>query len=148
LPDKYEFPLFDGRQAVESQRKSGYKNTARAAREIIDSALESGAKSVWVILKRLSEGERAKRERRDAVSAVAFIDDGPVMGYIEDDGGIRKHIATALFPGAPPRTSTIRPVLAPSVSDCRISASTRPGELGYIRALAQTSSRPVDRAVV
>ena len=32
LPEKYEFPLFDGRRAVESQRKSGYKNTARAAR--------------------------------------------------------------------------------------------------------------------
>src|SRR5438132_13053469 len=29
LPEDYEFPLFDGRQAVESQRKSGYKNTPR-----------------------------------------------------------------------------------------------------------------------
>ena len=38
LPDDFEFPLFDGRQTVESQRKSAYKNTPRAAREIIDNA--------------------------------------------------------------------------------------------------------------
>ena len=79
LPEDYEFPLFDGRQAIESQRKSGYKNTARAAREIIDNGFESGAKNVWVVFRRAAEGERAKNERRDAVSAVAFIDDGPGM---------------------------------------------------------------------
>jgi hypothetical protein len=79
LPKDYEFPLFDGRQAIESQRKSAYKNTARAAREIIDNAYEAGAKSVWVVFKRPAEQERAKRERRDAVAAVAFIDDGPGM---------------------------------------------------------------------
>ena len=66
LPDKYEFPLCDGRQAVESQRKSGYKNTARAAREIIDNAFEAGAKNIWVVMKRPSEDECGKRERRDA----------------------------------------------------------------------------------
>ena len=66
LPDEYEFPLFDGRQAIESQRKSAYKNTARAAREIIDNAYEAGAKNVWVALRRPSEQERGKHERRDA----------------------------------------------------------------------------------
>ena len=65
--------LPDGRHAIESQRKSGYKNTARAAREIIDNAYEAGAKNVWIVFKRPSEEERGKRERRDAVSAVAFI---------------------------------------------------------------------------
>lgn len=79
LPEGYEFPLFDGRQAIESQRKSGYKNTARAAREIIDNGFEAGAKNVWVVFKRTSEEDRGKHERRDAVSAVAFIDDGPGM---------------------------------------------------------------------
>ena len=79
LPEDYEFPLFDGRQAIESQRKSGYKNTARAAREIVDNAFEAGAKNVWIVLKRPTEEERSKHERRDAVSAVAFIDDGPGM---------------------------------------------------------------------
>ena len=42
LPEDYEFPLFDGRQAIESQRKSGYKNTALATREIIDNAFDAG----------------------------------------------------------------------------------------------------------
>jgi hypothetical protein len=79
LPEDYEFPLFDGRQAIESQRKSAYKNTARAAREIVDNAVEAGAKNVWVAFKRPAEQERAKHERREAVSAVAFIDDGPGM---------------------------------------------------------------------
>ncbi len=37
LPEDYEFPLFDGRQAIESQRKSGYKNTA--SRKIVDKRL-------------------------------------------------------------------------------------------------------------
>src|SRR6516225_612458 len=74
LPEDYEFPLFDGRQAIESQRKSGYKNTPRAAREIIDNAFEAGAKHVWVAFRRISESERGKHERRDAISAIAFID--------------------------------------------------------------------------
>src|SRR5713101_6069010 len=79
LPKDYQFPLFDGRQAIESQRKSGYKNTARAAREIIDNGFEAGAKNVWVVFKRPAESERAKGEPRDACSAIAFIDDGPGM---------------------------------------------------------------------
>src|SRR3954468_580380 len=79
LPEGYEFPLFDGRQAIESQRKSAYKNTARAAREIVDNAFEAGAKNVWIVFRRPSEDERGKNERRDAVSGVAFIDDGPGM---------------------------------------------------------------------
>jgi hypothetical protein len=93
LPEDYQFPLFDGRQAIESQRKSGYKNTARAARELIDNAFEAGAKAVWVVMKRPSEKERGKRERRDAVSAIAFIDNGPGMGFIENGAGARKHMA-------------------------------------------------------
>jgi hypothetical protein len=75
LSEDYEFPLFDGRQAIESQRKSGYKNTARAAREIVDNAYEAGARNVWAVFKRPTEEERGKHERRDAISAVAFIDD-------------------------------------------------------------------------
>ncbi len=79
LPDKYDFPLFSGRQAVESQRKSGYKTTARAAREVIDNAIEAGADNVWVALDRVPDTERQKGEWKDAVRAVAFIDDGPGM---------------------------------------------------------------------
>jgi hypothetical protein len=49
LPPDYEFPLFSGRQAVESQRRSGYKDTARAAREIVDNAFDAGAENVWIV---------------------------------------------------------------------------------------------------
>jgi hypothetical protein len=45
LPPDYEFPLFSGKQAVESQRRSGYRDTARAAREIVDNACEAGAEN-------------------------------------------------------------------------------------------------------
>jgi hypothetical protein len=79
LPKDHTFPLFSGRQAIESQRRSGYKNTACAAREIVDNAIEAGAKNVWVTFDRPNESGRGKNERRNKVSAVAFIDDGPGM---------------------------------------------------------------------
>jgi hypothetical protein len=79
LPENFEFPLFSGRQAVESQRKSGYKTTAHAAREIVDNAIESGAANVWIALERVSATKREKYERKDAVTAIAIIDDGPGM---------------------------------------------------------------------
>ena len=47
-------PLFDGHQAIESQGNSGYKSTARSAREIT--------------FRRPAETEKAKDERRDADS--------------------------------------------------------------------------------
>src|SRR5687767_7837543 len=79
LPENFEFPLFSGRQAVESQRKSGYKTTAHAAREIVDNAIEAGASNVWIAIERVSPSKREKYERTDAVTAIAFIDDGPGM---------------------------------------------------------------------
>jgi len=79
LPENFEFPLFSGRQAVESQRKSGYKTTAHAAREIVDNAIEAGASNVWIALERVSATKREKFERKDAITAIAFIDDGPGM---------------------------------------------------------------------
>src|SRR4051794_40357956 len=77
LPENYEFPLFDGRQAVESQRKTPYKNPARAPREIVDNAYESGAKNVWIAFRRPADSERSKGQWKETVSAIAFIDDGP-----------------------------------------------------------------------
>jgi predicted nucleic acid-binding protein len=79
LPENFEFPLFSGRQAVESQRKSGYKTTAHAAREIVDNAIEAGASNIWIALERVDPDERGKYERKDAIKALAFIDDGPGM---------------------------------------------------------------------
>ncbi len=46
LPDDFQFPLFNGRHALESQRRSGYKDSARAAREIVDNGYEAGAPEV------------------------------------------------------------------------------------------------------
>jgi hypothetical protein len=79
LPENFEFPLFSGREAVESQRKSGYRTTAHAAREIVDNAIESGAANVWIALERVTPAKREKYERKDAVTAMAFIVDGPGM---------------------------------------------------------------------
>ncbi|HEV2715429.1 MAG TPA: ATP-binding protein [Terriglobales bacterium] len=79
LPENFEFPLFSGRQAVESQRKSGYQTTAHAAREIVDNAIEAGAANVWIALERVSSDRRGKYERKDAITAIAFIDDASGM---------------------------------------------------------------------
>ena len=77
--DTYEYPLFSGKQAVLSQRRSGYRTSAKAAREIIDNAVEAGAKNVWVVFDRPEVGARAKFERMNKVTAIAFVDDGPGM---------------------------------------------------------------------
>ncbi|MEV4630464.1 ATP-binding protein [Micromonospora sp. NPDC049523] len=74
LPEHYAFPLFNARQAVESQRRSGYKDTAAAAREIVDNAIEAGASNIDVIF----DAGRGGSGRR-YVSAVAFIDNGSGM---------------------------------------------------------------------
>lgn len=79
LPDNYQFPLFNTKQALQSQRQNGYKNTAAAAREIVDNALEAGAKHVDVVLCRPDQRHLKKHDRKNAVSAVAFVDDGPGM---------------------------------------------------------------------
>lgn len=79
LPTDFEYPLFSGRQAVESQRKSGYKTTAHAARELVDNSIEAGAQNVWLAFDRVDPKKRKKHQRKDTVSAVAVIDDGPGM---------------------------------------------------------------------
>ncbi len=79
LPAGYKFPLFNGRQAVLSQRASNYRTTARAAREIVDNGIEAGAKNVRIIFDQPSENNRGKHERKNTVRAIAFIDDGPGM---------------------------------------------------------------------
>jgi hypothetical protein len=52
LPENYAFPLFNAAQALESQRRSGYRNTAAAAREIVDNAMEAGATRIDVCFER------------------------------------------------------------------------------------------------
>src|ERR1019366_5616421 len=74
LPDDFTFPLFNTRQALESQRRNGYRNTASAAREIVDNAIEAGAKEVRVVFDKVKN-----RKGREVVTAVAFIDNGSGM---------------------------------------------------------------------
>lgn len=77
LPDNYAFPLFNAAQALESQRRSGYRNTASAAREIVDNALEAGATRVDVCFERPKTLKAY--QRADSISAIAFIDNGSGM---------------------------------------------------------------------
>src|SRR5438128_360815 len=79
LGDDFDFPLFNSKRALESQRRSGYRNTAAAAREIVDNAIEAGATKVHVILDRPSQADRKQYQRKDAVTSVAFIDNGSGM---------------------------------------------------------------------
>jgi hypothetical protein len=72
LGENFQFPLFNAVQALESQRRNGYRNTAAAAREIVDNAMEAGAKRIDVVFNKSTRG-------REIVKSVAFIDDGPGM---------------------------------------------------------------------
>ncbi|MHB8671992.1 MAG: ATP-binding protein [Acidimicrobiales bacterium] len=71
LPDDFTFPLFNVRHAVESQRRSGYRDTAAASREIVDNAVEAGATRIDVVI--------ATDPGKKAVSDMAFIDNGSGM---------------------------------------------------------------------
>ena len=77
LPDNYAFPLFNASQALESQRRSGYRNTAAAAREIIDNAMEAGATRIDVCFERPKQLKA--HQRAESISAIAFIDNGSGM---------------------------------------------------------------------
>lgn len=77
LPDDFSFPLFNAAQALESQRRSGYRNTAAAAREIIDNAIEAGATRIDVCFERPKQ--LRAHQRAESISAVAFIDNGSGM---------------------------------------------------------------------
>jgi len=74
LPEKFEFPLFNSKQALESQRRNGYRDTAAAAREIVDNAIEAGAKRIHITFE-----HKTSKQRRDLVTSIAFIDDGSGM---------------------------------------------------------------------
>jgi hypothetical protein len=77
LPENYVFPLFNAAQALESQRRSGYRNTASAAREIVDNSMEAGATRVDICFERPKQPKA--HQRADSISAIAFIDNGSGM---------------------------------------------------------------------
>lgn len=74
LPGDFAYPLFNAKQAIESQRASAYRNTAAAGREMVDNALEAGADKIHIVL----DAERGEGNRR-LVDAIAFIDNGSGM---------------------------------------------------------------------
>lgn len=73
LPQDFEFPLFNARRALESQRSSGYRTTASASREIVDNSIESGASEVHVVF------DKAREDGKQTITSIAFIDNGPGM---------------------------------------------------------------------
>lgn len=77
LPEDFPFPLFNAAQALESQRRSGYRNTASAAREIIDNAIEAKASRIDVCFERPKQLK--PHQRSESLTAVAFIDNGAGM---------------------------------------------------------------------
>jgi hypothetical protein len=78
LPENYTFPLFNAKTALESQRRNGYRNTASAAREIVDNAIEAGANKVHVVFETARQKGKGGKTTQ-VVSGVAFIDNGSGM---------------------------------------------------------------------
>jgi hypothetical protein len=74
LPNDFTFPLFNSQQALNSQRRNGYRDTASAAREIVDNAMEAGAKRIDVVF-----DYHKSTKGKALVSSIAFIDDGSGM---------------------------------------------------------------------
>ena len=73
LPPSFNFPLFNTKRALESQRQNGYRNSAVAAREIVDNSLEAKADKIHVVF------DTVKNKTREVVKSVAFIDNGAGM---------------------------------------------------------------------
>lgn len=101
LPSNYNFPLFNAAQALESQRRSGYRNTASAAREIVDNAIEAGATRIDLCFER-PKALKA-HQRQDSIYAMAFIDNGsgmlPKMAQYALSWGAGTHFDEADFIG-------------------------------------------------
>ena len=77
LPDDFNFPLFNAARALESQRRSGYRNTAAAGREIVDNAMEAGATRIDICFERPSNPKA--HQRTNSIRSMAFIDNGSGM---------------------------------------------------------------------
>lgn len=73
LPKNFSYPLFNTKRALDSQRQNGYRNTAVAAREIIDNAIEAKASKIHVVF------DTNVNSTRPVVTSVAFIDNGSGM---------------------------------------------------------------------
>ncbi|GAB1688642.1 ATP-binding protein [Krasilnikovia sp. M28-CT-15] len=87
--------LVDGRLFVESMRKHGYRNPARAADELIDNSIEAGAENIHIYF-----GYATSKDTKP--DAIAFVDDGYGMipGMITAAcrwGGTDRHNSRRMF---------------------------------------------------
>ena len=74
LPQGFQFSLFNYKVALESQRKSAYKTTVAAAREIVDNSIEAGCSQIDIVFR-----QGKSQSGHTLVDAIAFIDNGPGM---------------------------------------------------------------------
>ena len=74
LPQGFQFSLFNYKVALESQRKSAYKTTTAAAREIVDNSIEAGCSQIDIVFR-----QGKSQSGHTLVDAIAFIDNGPGM---------------------------------------------------------------------
>lgn len=81
LPVDFTFPLFNTKNALESQRSSAYRDTAAAAREIVDNAIEAAGERVHIVFDTYQNGGKGKR----LIRSIAFIDNGAGMSNFFDD---------------------------------------------------------------
>lgn len=79
LPASFDFPLFNSKHAIESQRRSGYRNTSAAAREIVDNAIEAKASRIDVFFEQTKREKGKGKKDGESVTAVAFLDNGSGM---------------------------------------------------------------------
>jgi len=101
LPENFSFPLFNAAQALESQRRSGYRNTASAAREIVDNAMEAKASRIDICFERPKALK--PHQRAESIGAIAFIDNGsgmrPLMARYALSWGSGTHFDDPAFIG-------------------------------------------------
>lgn len=68
------FDVVPTRLAVKAMRDSGYKNAAYAIAELVDNAVQAGARCVEILCK--EEDELVKQRSRRRVQQIAVVDDG------------------------------------------------------------------------
>ena len=93
---EFSYQIFNSKLALLSQRKSNYKDTARAAREIVDNAIEAGGPGtiVYVIIE--PWGDAAPfGTKKTTVKAIYFVDDAGGM-FHDEETVINKNVASMI----------------------------------------------------
>lgn len=74
MSTEQQFDIVPTRLAVKAMRDSGYKNAAYAIAELVDNAIQAGAKLVEILCKEEEEYVRQRTRRR--VAQIGVLDDG------------------------------------------------------------------------